>query len=291
MIARSTLRHAGVRWFCTPLLVGLLAGCSSIQLAYRQLDWALVWWVEDYIPLNGVQEARLETQINSLLDWHCRYELPRYVVWLEQVEALAMHPPVDAADIENQQARLVGAIDRLTRQIHPAATQLLASLDDEQVEALDRAMAKGQEERRDEFLGDSPEDQVRKREERIRERAERWLGPLTPTQVETLQAWNQARGDQTRIWLEGRGRWQQALVDSLDHREADDFPERIEQLVVNSSEVRGETYQSMLADVRVAMAQLITDLINQSTPEQRDHLEAEIDELQADFEALVCGAG
>lgn len=291
MIVCSTLLHSGSRWFSIALLIGLLTGCSSTQLAYRQLDWALVWWVEDYIPLNNVQEARLETQINSLLDWHCRHELPRYVVWLEDVKTLAMQPPISTVDVERRQADLIGAIDRLTRQIHPTATQLLASLDDEQVEALGRAMAEGQEERREEFLGGSPDDQIRKREERTRERAERWLGPLTSAQVETLQAWNRARGDQTRIWLEGRGRWQQALMDSLEHREAGDFPGRIEQLVVGSSEVRGEAYQAMLAEAQIAMAQLITDLINQSTPEQRNHLEDEIDELQADFEALACSSG
>lgn len=291
MIARSTLLHSGMRWLCIALLIGLLTGCSSTQLAYRQLDWALVWWVEDYIPLDNVQEARLETQINSLLDWHCRHELPRYAVWLDDVKALAMQPPISTADVEKRQSDLLGAIDRLTRQIHPTATLLLASLDDEQIEALDQAMAEGQEERREEFLGGSPEDQIRKRGERTRERAERWLGALTPAQVDTIQAWNRARGDQTRIWLEGRGRWQQALMDSLEHRQAADFPRRIEQLVVNSSEVRGDAYQAMLAEAQVAMTQLIIDLINQSTPEQRSHLEDEIDELQADFEALACSSG
>lgn len=292
MIKRSTLQHPRRRALGVILLVALfLAGCSSTRLAYRQLDWLLVWWVEDYIPLNDAQEARLETQINSLLDWHCQNELPRYTAWLEDVKAQATQPPLDVSEVEARQTDLFNALDRLMRAIHPTATQLLASLDSAQVKALAQAMADSQQERRDEFVGESPEDQLQKREERTRERAERWLGRLTPSQQDALASWNRSRGNQTTVWLEGRGRWQQALLQSLDNRDAADFPQRIEYLLVNSSAVRGEEYQTMLAESQVAMAQLISDLINQSTPEQRDHLEAEIEELQADFESLTCRSG
>lgn len=289
MTERSTA-WCYARVLCAALLIALLTGCSSTQLAYRQLDWALVWWVEDYIPLSDAQEARLETQINSLLDWHCHYELPRYVAWLEDVNALANQTPIRTEDVTTQQADLFDAIDRLAREVHPTATQLLASLGSDQIAALDQAMAESHRERREEFLGDSPEYQQQEREERTRERAERWLGVLTPAQRVTLKTWNRARGNQTEIWLEGRRRWQQALLQNLDHRSAPDFSQRIEHLLVHSSEVRGEAYQTMLAKSRVAVAQLVTDLINQSTPQQRDHLASEIEELQADLEALACSS-
>ncbi|WP_148861214.1 DUF6279 family lipoprotein [Marinobacter fonticola] len=291
MFERVTLQGAGPRALGAVMLTLLLAGCSSTQLAYRQLDWALVWWVEDYIPLDDVQEARLESQINSLLEWHCRHELPRYAAWLEDVNTLSSSPPLHVADVERLQAGLFQAIDRLTQRIHPTATALLGSLSNDQVAALDRAMAEGQRERREEFLGDTPAAQLEKREERTRERAERWLGSVNANQRQTIKTWNRNRGKQTEIWLEGRGRWQAALLQSLQNRSSPGFPDRIEYLLTHSSDVRGETYQTMFEESRAAMTQLIVDLINQSTPQQRAHLEDEIEELQADFEALACRSG
>ena len=40
-----------------------LAACSSTKLAYRYADWGIVWWVDDYIPMTGEQQAQLEQEI------------------------------------------------------------------------------------------------------------------------------------------------------------------------------------------------------------------------------------
>ena len=173
-------------------------------------------------------------------------------------------------------------------EITPATTELLAGLTDSQVEALAETMAEKRQEREEELLSEDPQEQLEKREERVRERAERWLGPLMPTQRAIIAQWNADRGRQTEIWFEGRARWQAALLDALKDRAKPDFPERIRQLITNNSAYRGEEYRLMLEQSRPAMAQLITDLMNAATPDQRVHLRDEIDSLREDFETLRC---
>lgn len=270
------------------LIVLLVSGCSSTTLAYRQLDWAIVWWVDDFIPLTDPQEDRLSQQVDQLLAWHCQSELPQYTQWLDQLRNHIATTPIQSETVLAQQDALFDAIDRLLIEITPATTELLAGLTDSQVEALAETMAERRQEREEELLSEDPQEQLEKREERVRERAERWLGPLMPTQRAIISQWNAERGRQTEIWFDGRARWQAALLDALEDRTEPDFPGRIRQLVTNSSAYRGEEYRLMLKQSRPALAQLITDLMNAATPDQRVHLRDEIDSLREDFETLRC---
>lgn len=279
-----------VHWILLLCLMLVLGGCSSTRFAYQQLDWVITWWVEDYIPLNGTQEAYLERRIPQHLAWHCREELPRYARWLASVDTLVNEPVIRTNDVAEQQKQLFDALDRLLVEIAPTASGLLATLDDRQVQALANAMADHQQEDRDEFLGDDPDTQRDRREERTRERAEHWLGPLTSEQRRTIATWNQARGNQTAIWLDGRARWQAALLTALENRRADGFEDRVRHLLLHSSEVRGPEYVAMLARSRQAITQLITDLLNQATADQRAHLRGEIAHLQSDVRALTCNS-
>ncbi|WP_111493248.1 DUF6279 family lipoprotein [Marinobacter bohaiensis] len=265
----------------------LLGGCSTTRFAYQQMDWFAAWWVDDYIPLDNRQDARLQADVRAFRQWHCRHELPRYDAWLADLESLALQPPIRETEVAHLQNRFFNALDRLLARIEPGATRLLSSLSDEQVIALGQAMARNQADKREELLGDDP---AGRRLARMNERAERWLGPLTGEQRATLVNWNQGRGPITEIWLEGRGRWQAALMESLEQRHEPHFPSQVRQLLSRDGAARGEAYQAMRADSRQALAGLVTDLVNQSTPAQRTHLTREIRQLRTDFTALSCPA-
>jgi hypothetical protein len=270
------------------LLSLLIAGCSSTQLAYRQLDWAIVWWVDDYVPLTEAQESRLEKRVTAHLAWHCSQELPRYNEWLTRLKQQTTQTPITEAQVSDLQGELFDAIDRLLVEITPTATQLLGSISGQQQADFAETLAEGQHEREQEYLEGSRKEQLQEREERTRERAETWLGELTEEQRQRIARWNTERGQQTQIWLEGRARWQQQLLRLLDRRASPEFDEKLADLIQNSSAYKGETYQTMMADSRQALTLLITDLISLSTPAQRDHLRQEIDAVQEDFSALVC---
>ena len=43
--------------------MGLLAACSRIDLAYRNLDWLLTWRVDQYLDLDRQQKAWLKPRL------------------------------------------------------------------------------------------------------------------------------------------------------------------------------------------------------------------------------------
>lgn len=266
----------------------LLAGCSSTKLAYRYADWGIVWWVDDYIPMTSEQESRLEQDIRDLQQWHCSTELPRYSQWLTRLRSDVRGGNLDDSTVTWHQEKLFSFLPPLMDRAKPAATRLLASLSDEQVRQLTANMKDSQEELEEEFLADDPEKTRAARAERTTERVERWLGPLNDRQRETVSAWSEARGQQTQIWLEGRRNWQQALLDALEERDRDSFADRISYLIDNNEEVRGERYQQMMSESRPAMAQLMTELLQQADQRHLDHLVERAAELGGDFDTLAC---
>ena len=266
----------------------LLAGCSSTKMAYRYADWGIVWWVDDYIPMTAEQESRLEQDIHDLRQWHCATELPRYSEWLAQLKSDVRSGNLSQSTVTHHQEQLLSFFPPLMERARPAATRLLSSLSDEQVQQLASNMEESQKELEDELLADDPEQTGEARAERTVERVERWLGSLNDRQRETVNAWSESRGQQTKIWLEGRRNWQQALIDALETRNSDGFSEQVRYLMNNYEEVRGKRYQRMMSDSRTAMAGLMADLLQQADQRHLDHLLEQAESMRGDFDTLAC---
>lgn len=266
----------------------MMAGCSSTKLAYEYADWGIVWWVDDFIPMTGEQESRLEQDIRSLRDWHCSTQLPRYSEWLAELKQDVRSDNLARTRVSYHQEQLLSFFPPLADRAKPAAVRLLSSLSDRQVRELAKNMAASQEEKEEEFLAEDPEQTRQARAERTRERVERWLGSLNRAQTDIVEQWSEARGRQTEIWLEGRRNWQQALLEALEQRNEADFAERIDYLIDNNDVVRGPRYQQMVAESSDAMAGLMTDLLQEAGQSQLDHLLDRASSLRSDLNTLAC---
>ncbi|MDX1633985.1 MAG: DUF6279 family lipoprotein [Marinobacter sp.] len=280
----------GLRLGLLALVLALVAGCSSNRMAYRYADWGLVWWVEDYVTLTDAQRSQLEADFQAFRQWHCSTELPRYSQWLADLEQDLAEGRISEPQIRQRQQQLFTAVERLLVRATPLAANLLADLSPAQVEELEARMAADQQEKEQEYLSPDPGVAVESRENRTRERAERWLGDLNAEQRRIIADWNRARGNQTGIWLEGRQRWQAALLETLELRPGEAFRTRLATLIQDSASVRGEGYQAMMADSREALASLVSDLLSAADASQIQHLTQQLADLRRDFEALSCTA-
>ena len=265
-----------------------LSGCSSTKLAYQYADWGIIWWVDDYVPMTDPQQAQLEQDVLALRDWHCTSELPRYSAWLTELKRDVRAGDLNRTTVTHHQEQLFSFFTPLAERAKPAATRLLSSLSDAQVRELADNMAQSQTEMEEEFLSEDPEETRQARAERTMERVERWLGPLNEAQTQIVNQWSDARGRQTEIWLQGRRNWQQAFLDSLEHRNDEDFAQRINYLIDNNNEVRGTEYQQMMSESRDSMAGLMTDVLQKADQQQLDHLLERASSLRGDFNTLAC---
>lgn len=116
--------------------------CSSVSLLYRNADWYLQHKIDGYITFNARQEETLHRDISDYLDWHRKYALPEYIIFLQNLNGTAQHDgQVQAEQIALLRTQLTSLYQQsLTPAIKPAA-EILSSLDSRQILELERNLA------------------------------------------------------------------------------------------------------------------------------------------------------
>ncbi len=266
----------------------LLAACSRVGLAYRNLDWLIPWRLNDYLSLNREQQAWLKPRLQAHLEWHCSSELPRYVDWLQRSEALLEQTPPSASQLSERFAELAGALERITGEITPTAIELLQSLNPGQVAELYAAMDEANREDRQDFLEPPLATQISRRATRMQQRLRPWLGRLNAAQQARIAEWAQALGEQNRLWLDNRLRWQTEFRAVLDARRSADFPARLTRLLQERESAYDADYRAASARSRQALAELFSDLLGSADSNQRERLSARLRDLRRDLARLAC---
>jgi hypothetical protein len=118
LTAAVTLAACGPRWY------------------YPNLDWLIPWYVDDYISLDSRQSTELGRRLVSLLDWHCRTQLPDYAGFLREMRRDAAEGRIDIQRFSDYNERIRGYWDILIARIGPEVVTLMASASDEQIREL-----------------------------------------------------------------------------------------------------------------------------------------------------------
>ncbi|NWE16548.1 DUF6279 family lipoprotein [Pseudomonas yamanorum] len=266
----------------------VLAGCNRVGLAYRNLDVIIPWTLSDYLDMNAGQKSWFNDKLKEHLAWHCTTQLPGYLDWLDRLQQMVDDNQVTDAALQTRTAEAKQAIAESARAITPSAVELLQGLDDQQVQDMEQAFAKDLRKRQDEYLKPSLEQQIKERAERMSKRLDAWLGPLSASRQNRVTAWSIALGEQNQQWIGNRAHWQALFIAAVKDRHSSDFPQKIEQLLVDRESLWTAEYRQAYAQTETAARSLIVDLMAQSTVQQRQKLTQKIDKVRSDFKALKC---
>jgi hypothetical protein len=269
------------------LIISLLAACSRVDLAYRNLDRLIPWRLNQYLALDAEQKRWLQPRLQKQLTWHCSAELQRYIDWLQRSEQLFLADP-EPQQLLAQFAEFDTAIGRLYLQVTPDATELLQGLSPEQVSHLRQTMDRRNQEDHQEYVEPPAATLLSQRSARMEKRLRPWLGPLNDAQKMHVQNWAQRLEGQSSLWLDNRKHWQQQLLDALQHREQADFAERLRPLLEERESLYTEPYRQAASNSRLALAQLFSDLLASAEPEQRQRLSKRLTALREDLEVQRC---
>lgn len=273
------------------LLVALtliVAGCSRINLAYRNLDTLIPWWIDDYLDLNRDQQKRFRAQLRDHLSWHCQTQLPAYLGKIEQLQHQIRRDEINEATLRARYQHAKQAMHAIAQAITPTATQLLQDLDDEQVKTLNEALEKDHREREEKYLQPPLDRQISERAERMGERVEHWLGKVSAAQRQRILAWAHTLGEQNRLWLDNRLQWQRALSDAVARRHEAGFDERIARLLQDGEAFWTAEYRAGFDRIEQAALELASDLYALSDADQRRHLDGQLENLRRDLSSLAC---
>ncbi|MDL2184276.1 DUF6279 family lipoprotein [Pseudomonas sp. ChxA] len=266
----------------------VLAGCNRVGLAYRNLDVIIPWTLNDYLDMNAGQKSWFNDTLKEHLAWHCTTQLPGYLGWLDRLQQMVDNNQVTDAALQARTVEANQAIAEVAREITPSAIQLLQGLDDQQVKDMVDALAKDLRKRQDEYLKPPLAQQIKERAERMSKRLDAWMGPLSASQQNRVTAWSIALGEQNQEWIGNRAHWQAQFIDALQQRHSADFPQKIQQLLVDRESLWTPQYRTAYAQTEAAARGLIIDLMAESTQQQRLKLTQKINGVRSDFKALKC---
>jgi hypothetical protein len=278
-----------LKHFALLLILSLvLSGCNRVGVAYRNLDVIIPWTLNDYLVLNSEQTVWFNERLKEHLTWHCTTQLPGYLDWLDRLQQMIETNQVTDAALQARTQEAKQAIAQAARDITPSAIELLQGLEDRQVKKMNEAFAKDQRKRQANYLSPSLEQQIQKRSERMNKRLNAWLGPLSASQSQRVVVWSTSLGEQNQQSLANRIHWQTQFSAAMDQRHSSDFPQRIEQLLVNRESLWTPEYRQAYNQSEQAARSLLVDLMAESTPDQRQRLLKKIDEIRSDLTALKC---
>ena len=266
----------------------LLSACNRIGLAYRHLDVLVPWWVKSYVELDRHQKRWLDRRLTEHLDWHCRTQLPTYIDWLDQADRLLQSGQTGSAQVAEQLVALSDAQQRIARQVGPTLVELLRGLAPRQVEDLQASVEEKHQVLREKYLGPALPEQIRQRQQRLEKRLSPWLGDLSPQQQARIRTWSVAQGEQNRLWLEDRARWQAELFAALEQRHSAVFDPQVQRLLLQPESLRATAYRRALERSRQALVELLSDLLSGAEPEQRHHLRHRLREVREEFSEQRC---
>lgn len=274
------------------LLAALLTGCSALRLGYANGDTFLYWWLDGYVDFTDAQKPWVKRDIDQLLGWHRKTQLPDYAQLLAGVQQ-KLHSRAGADEVLAEYAQIRKRAETVIERALPHLTELALSLEPEQIAHLERKFASNNESYRKEYLRGSVEDRQRLRFKKVMKQAEYWFGNFSDEQEARIRAASDARPLDNDIWLAERQRRQQEMLKMLRKLRAEHPPKEAAQAMLREyarSSFDNFTYaehRQFFDGTRHGMAEMVAVIINIATPEQRDHASRRLQKWIEDSRALA----
>jgi Family of unknown function (DUF6279) len=273
------------------LLTPWLGGCSAVRLAYNQAGELAYWWADGYVDFDGAQSPRARQAIADWFNWHRSTQLPDYAQLLADWGRLSAGE-VSAAQLcaasEDLRARLQRAAERAL----PDAAQMAASLTPEQLNHLERRLAKNNDDFRRNYL--QPEREARRAAalKRAVDRAETFYGTLDARQLALLSTGLAQSPFDAQAWFSERQSLQQQALSQLRQARAERADTaRVDALLrqwlaqsLKSPRPAYAAYQQRLTEFNCT---LMAQLHNSTSPGQRQKLRDKLKGWEDDLRSLA----
>lgn len=279
------------RILCLVLFAVLLSGCG-VRTAYNNLDWLAMRWINQQINLNAEQEMMAREAIAQKLAWHCANELPAYIDFIERVDRDVASDNINRVTLDAYGEQMGEFGSRLLERARPTVIELLASLDQDQV---DEIMA-GIDERNDELVAETldatPEERRQERVESMERGMRRFIGRLSREQRARLEQWAgelRSTAQFDRVRREARRQsLEQALAVRHDRAELERRIDALLEPETSGLDQPSDQYEQRSLHNRDRTLEAVVDIHRLADRRQINRLRDRLDGLADDFRRLSC---
>lgn len=273
------------------LLAAALGSCSAVKLAYNNLPEVSYWWLDGYLDFNGSQTLRVRDELEELLAWHRHNEMPKIAGLLRKAESMApedVTPAQTCAMVDEIRSRLLAVAEHA----EPAGAQLAVSLDEAQLQQLERKYAKLNDDYRKAWLDRSRARQLEKRYDEFLDRAEDFYGRLDAAQRELLkQEVAESAFDSRAIDAERKRRQREALAllrrFNVERTSPAEAREAIHAYVMRIADPPPGPWRDQQQALLQEGCRNVAALHNRTTAEQREQAVKRLQAYESDVRQLV----
>ena len=263
-----------------------MAGCSRTSLVYHFSDWFILSKIDFYFDLNDAQEETLKEELERLMVWHRKNEIPKLVSSLEELK-FRYQDGLSQDDIHWVTSKHREFWRSFFRRGTPSFAKFLASVDANQVRHLKLEM-----EKKNEFLAK----QMDMTEEELLDDyldwftglLEDWFGDLNRSQKGKLRSWISINREWVGIKLKSRRHFQNSFASLVNPGKGHKEIEMALMRWVDHPETMGtEEFRVRWENRKKLWHGILLKLDKTFTPAQRKHALERIQDYIDDFRGIA----
>jgi hypothetical protein len=265
------------RWIWVAILAIVLTGCAT-KLLYRNLDWFILEYIDDYVSLDREQEKIVKLQLKELIDWHQKNELSQYTSQLDEISTLSL-PSLTDDDLIYHADQMTNHIYRLAQRVAPDIYALSQLASDEQLnEFIENYEQKGEERQKD-YLEKDAQQRFEDRLESMTDSFERWFGSVNEDQLLILEEWAMNRIDTRPLWHRHRVSMGDQLKTMFARRfDVINYQNQMMAMLTEPDSFYSAELDEKLEQSRVMSREYLLRLAHVTTPKQQQYFKDELDE-------------
>ena len=193
------------------VLTTLLSACSTVKIGYNQAPTLAYFYLDGYADFTDAQSLQVKSELVRLHAWHRQTQLPAYADLLDRLQPLLQGniTPAQVCSVWPDVRRQLLAVPS---QAEPAIAALALSLQPQQLQHMQRKLARGNADYRKDFIDATPAAIRAKRYEQATSRADMLYGPLDEQQLKRIgQLVDQSGFNAPLVYAERMRRQQDAL--------------------------------------------------------------------------------
>ena len=274
------------------LMLVVVAGCSSLRLAYNNGDTVLYWWLNAYVDLDRDQKGWVREDIDKLFDWHRKTQLKDYVEILRKGQK-QMQGNVTQAELLADYDEIKSRTQSLLLKAAPDLADLARSLKPEQIAQMEKKFKSNNDDYRKKFLTGDQEKRQQLRYKKSMEQFELWFGSFSREQEAAIRKASDARPLDNEIWLDDRSRRQRNVLTLVQKVQNEKLSKEatvalINTLIKDSFERLEHSERKPFFDAfENSTAQMVLTVIKIATPAQKEHAVKRMQGWIDDFNSLA----
>lgn len=268
------------------LIIFLFAGCT-VRLIYNHLDWIIPWYVSDYIDLNDDQDNLLGKKLFAQLKWHRVTQLTSYSKFLRQLK-INLNNGLTYEDLDKGHKQMRKFWQDLITHIAPDIADILSTASDEQIEEFLKNLKKRNEKYKERFIEPTEEELREKKIGRMNRFLDFCMGDINEEQEKIVVQWSKRLKNISVVRFDFIKKSQKRFQKILENRHnRETFTKDLEEFLCFRRKNWTPELREIAAHNRDLTKKTFFKIMNHISPDQREHLNEQIDDLATIFDELA----